>query len=60
MTFINDRKRVIVDSYRMANVLLNNGFSIQKIKRHSKRGYAFVFRTDGRINDLIDIAAANI
>ena len=59
MTFINNRKKVVVNSYRMANVLLNNGFSIQKIKRHGKRGYAFIFITDGRINDLIDITAAN-
>ena len=60
MTFINNRKRVIVDSYMLANVLLKNGFMIQRIKRHGKRGHSFIFRTDGRINDLIDITAANI
>lgn len=58
MIFINNRKKVVVDSYRLANILLKNGFMIQRIKRHGKRGYAFVFRTDGRINDLIDVAAA--
>lgn len=57
MTFINDRKRVIVDSYRMANILLKHGFMIHMIKRHGKR-YSFIFKTNGRINDLIDITAA--
>ena len=58
MIFINNRKKVVVNSYRMANILLKNGFMIQRIKRYGKRGCVFVFRTDGRINDLIDITAA--
>ena len=58
MIFIDNRKKVVVNSCKLANTLLKNGFEIQKIKRYGKNKYSFVFITNGRFNDLIDITAA--